>query len=93
MNIEQTNCPELEAYIPNIFKFIQMSTDKGVRPTVKFLSTCVSLLSDFANIYASVVKPQLSNFNFIPDLIKTLQKHNTNQEYTRLLKYAKEHLK
>lgn len=38
-----------------------MSADKSVRPTVKYLSQCISLLSDFANIYVSFVKPQLSN--------------------------------
>ena len=80
-----------EAYIPNIFTFIRLSTDKSVRPTVKYISICLSLLADFSNIYSELIKPQLDHENlaFISVIYRDLVRNNRDNQYTRILKYAK----
>lgn len=90
MNADQsTTCQELEPYIINIFTFGKMSCDRSVRPTVSYISKVLLLLADFSHIYPGTVRPKLSGQPFIIDLITTLQKHNQNHEYSKIIKYGK----
>ena len=47
----------MSVHVPQLFQFAALSCNKKSRPTVAYVKRCVLLLSDFAKLYPSVVKP------------------------------------
>lgn len=58
-----------------------MSTDKKVRPTLRYLSISISLLADIGNIYKEFLRPQMGTegLYFVQERISQLEKHNSKK--------------
>lgn len=65
-------------FVPNLFEFVRLSTDKKNRPTVTYVKKSMLLLADFGKFYPSIVKP-LKSQQFIIECINTLKTYNKNK--------------
>ena len=68
----------LSYFVPNLFEFVRLSTDKKNRPTVTYVKKSMLLLADFGKFYPSIVKP-LKSQQFIIECINTLKTYNKNK--------------
>ena len=86
-NSETDTSSFVVSYIPNIFKFVMMTSSKSVRPTVSYLNRCILLMADIAKTYPSAVV-QLKKEPFVAECINTLKNFNRNNKYDDAIKYA-----
>lgn len=57
INTESSVNEQIAPFIPKIFQFVMISSNKKSRPTVAYVKKCVLLMADFAKFYPPVVKP------------------------------------